>query len=77
MELNLAETSETLKKARFKSPELKPLTYDNKFKEGRGYIKMEGIHIGIVFLIAFIVLVPVAFVWYVTGGSIYLAIKRA
>lgn len=38
---------------------------------------MEGIHIGIVSLSALIVLVPLAFVWYVTGGGIYLVIKRA
>lgn len=37
---------------------------------------MEGIHIVIVFLAALIVLLPVAFVWYITGGGIYLAAKR-
>ena len=37
---------------------------------------MEGIHIVIVFLAALIVLFPVAYVWYITGGGIYLAIKR-
>lgn len=38
---------------------------------------MEGIHIGIVSLAALICLVPVALVWYVTGGSVYLAVKKA
>ncbi|MFC1990775.1 hypothetical protein ACFLU9_01320 [Chloroflexota bacterium] len=37
---------------------------------------MEGIHIVIVFLAALIVLFPVAFVWYITDGGIYMAVKR-
>ena len=38
---------------------------------------MVGIHIGIVSLAVLIVLIPVVFVWYIAGGSIYLALKRS
>lgn len=38
---------------------------------------MGGIHIGAISLAALIVLVPFAFVWYVTGGSVYQAFKMA
>lgn len=37
---------------------------------------MEGILIGIISLLVLAVLVPVAYVWYMTGGGIYLTIKR-